>query len=113
MGWIARIMAAQVPWRLVGVAVGALVLVAVALAFVDRAFDETKEAAVAVEQAKQLEEMIENVEIANEAREEVVRPDDAGGRVRFCQCLRTARTPASCERLLRGREAYLCGPGPE
>ena len=113
MGWIAKIMAAQVPWKLIAIAVAALTAVALALAFVDRAFDETEEAAVAVEQAKQLEQVIQSVETANEARSKIEQPDDAGGRVRFCQCLRTARTPASCERLLRGREAYLCGTGPE
>lgn len=112
MDWLARLAAAQVPWKLVGIAAGALLLIAAVLAFIDRAFDETEEKGAVVERNQQLEQVIIQVEKADEARSEVVQHDDTGGRVRFCQCLRTARTPASCERLLRGREAYLCGTRP-
>jgi hypothetical protein len=109
----ATILGKAVPWKLVGIAVAALAFMALVLAFIDRAFDEAEEKGATVERAERAEQTIQNVETANEAREEIDRPDDAGGRVRFCQCLRTARTPANCERLLRGREAYLCGTRPE
>jgi hypothetical protein len=41
---------------------------------------------------------IRNVEKANEARDEIGKAGTAGDAVRFEQCLRTARTPASCSR---------------
>ena len=105
----AMILGKAVPWKWIALCVAALVAVSVALAFIDRAFDETEEKGAAVERAERAEQTIINVEKANDAREEVAVPTSAGDRVRYCQCLRTARTPASCERLLRGREAYLCG----
>lgn len=43
---------------------------------------------------------IERVEQANEAREEIEQPGAAGDRVRYEQCLRSARTPGSCVRFL-------------
>lgn len=51
--------------------------------------------------AKNLEETVKRVETANEAREEI-RNDR--GNARYDQCLRTARTPANCERFLRVRK---------
>lgn len=110
---ITDIFGAGVPYKLIGIAVAAIGVVALALVFIDRSFDEAEEKGVAVERAERAEQTIINVETANEAREEIARPDAAGGRIAFCQCLRTARTPANCERLLRGREAYLCGTRPE
>lgn len=51
-----------------------------------------------IEREASQSEIIKNVEKANEARDEI-RNDD--GDARYNQCLRTARTPAVCERLLR------------
>ena len=59
----------------------------------------------AIEREEALTETIERVETANEAREEIGRPDAAGDRLRYDQCLRTARTPANCERFLPDRQA--------
>ena len=97
------------PWKLGALAVAAVLAIVGVLAFIDRAFDETEEKGAVVERAKSAEQTIKNVETANEARDEVVQRDDAGDRVRFCQCLRTARTPANCQRFLRGGEAPVCG----
>lgn len=41
---------------------------------------------------------IQNVEKANEAREEIKQTGPTGDAVRYQQCLRTARTPANCQR---------------
>lgn len=43
---------------------------------------------------------LESVETANEAREEIEQRGPAGDRVRYEQCLRSARTPGNCERFL-------------
>lgn len=59
-----------------------------------------QEIGATVEREKAQAETIKRVETANEAREEINRNDDAGIRLRYEQCLRTARTPANCERLL-------------
>jgi hypothetical protein len=64
-----------------------------------------QELGATVEREKALTETIERTETANEAREEISRPDDAGVRLRYDQCLRSARTPARCERFLPGGSA--------
>jgi hypothetical protein len=58
-----------------------------------------------VEREKALTETLERTETANEAREEIGRHDAAGDRLRYDQCLRTARTPANCQRFLPGGQA--------
>jgi hypothetical protein len=93
MALSAMILGKAVPWKWIGLAVGVLVAVGVALVFIDRAFDETEEKGAAIEQAKQLEEVIKSVETANEAREESLnRTDDQ----RRADCLRRSRTPENC-----------------
>ena len=52
------------------------------------------------ERTKQFEQTIENVGKANEAREDIEEIGPTGDAVRYRQCLRTARTPANCERFL-------------
>jgi membrane protein implicated in regulation of membrane protease activity len=59
-----------------------------------------QEIGAAVQREGDLRETIERTETANEAREEIGRHDAAGDRLRYDQCLRTARTPANCERFL-------------
>lgn len=49
-----------------------------------------------------LQETINRGEQANEARD-TIRVDN--GNARFDQCMRTARTPANCQRFLPSREA--------
>lgn len=93
MALSAMILGKAVPWKWIGLAVAALLAAGVALVFIDRAFDETEEKGVAVEQAKQLDEAIKSVETANEAREDNLdRTDDQ----RRADCLRRSRTPENC-----------------
>ena len=51
------------------------------------------------ERNEQLERTLENVQKAEEARDEITDPSTTGDRTRYNQCLRTARTPANCERM--------------
>lgn len=51
-----------------------------------------------IEREGALTETIERVEKGNAAREEISRPGPAGDRLRYDQCLQSARTPANCER---------------
>ena len=60
-----------------------------------------QEIGATVEREKALSETVKRVEEANVAREEINRNDDAGAQLRYNQCLRSARTPANCERFLR------------
>lgn len=96
---------AGLPWKWIGIGVAALLLVITAWRFIDRAFDETAEKGRVEERAENAEQIIENVKDADDAREEIKRPGPVGDRVRYDQCLRTARTPANCERFLPEREA--------
>lgn len=64
-----------------------------------------QEIGASIERERALEETVKQVEKANEVREEITRKDDAGARLRYEQCLRSARTPANCERLLPERPA--------
>ena len=52
------------------------------------------------ERNEQLERTIENVQAAEEARDEIKTVGPVGDRTRYNQCLRTARTPSNCERFL-------------
>lgn len=52
------------------------------------------------ERNEQLERTIQNVQTAEEARNEINEPGPVGDRTRYNQCLRSARTPSNCERLL-------------
>lgn len=61
------------------------------------------------ERNKQLETTVENVKKAEEAREEITDPSPAGDRTRYDQCVRTARTPANCERHLPRNEQTVRG----
>lgn len=59
-----------------------------------------QEIGATVQREGDLRETIERTEKANETREEINRPGPAGDRLRYDQCLRTARTPANCQRFL-------------
>lgn len=56
----------------------------------------------AAQRADDLKTTLERTEKANAARNEV---RDPVGRARYDQCLRTARTPANCQRFLPGGAA--------
>src|SRR5687768_4408627 len=65
-----------------------------------------QEIGATVQREGDLRETIERTEQGNEAREEIKRDvDRGGGTVLYEQCLRTARTPANCERFLPERQA--------
>jgi hypothetical protein len=64
-----------------------------------------QEIGATVEREKNLNETVERVKEANDVREEVNRNDDVGAELRYRQCLRSARTPANCERFLPQRQA--------
>lgn len=88
------------------VAMGALVLW---LNLREEADDRTnQQIGATAERTKQLEDTIKQVEEGNAARaeiEEAMGRDDGRSRVVYDQCLRTARTPANCERYLPDDEA--------
>jgi hypothetical protein len=54
-------------------------------------------------------EVINRTKEATDVREEISRNDDAGLRLRYEQCMRSARTPANCQRLLPQRPAPVNG----
>lgn len=64
-----------------------------------------QELGATVQRETDLRETIQRTETANEVRDEMARPGAAGDRLRYDQCLRTARTPANCERFLSGGQA--------
>lgn len=67
--------------------------------------EKLEEKGAVTERAKQSEAVINRVEEANNEREKISRNDDAGAQLRYEQCLRSARTPANCQRLLPERPA--------
>lgn len=89
-----------------------LVLVAAVIAFFtfadkkeQRIETKLEEKGVLKERSETQGETINRVKEANDVREEVNRNDDAGARLRYEQCLLSARTPANCQRLLPERPA--------
>lgn len=56
-----------------------------------------QEVGAELQRATDLAETIDRVETADDTREEM---RDPASRARYDQCLRSARTPANCERLL-------------
>lgn len=88
--------------RWVWIAGAICILTALAIKIADNAVEDALETAkqtgVMEERATNLETTVKRVEIANEARDEIINDR---GNARYEQCLRTARTPANCERLLR------------
>lgn len=90
----------------------AAVLIAAVVAFFyfgdkkeQRIEDKLEQKGVITERAQTQGETLNRVEIGNEEREKVTRNDDAGAQLRYDQCLRSARTPANCQRLLPERPA--------
>jgi len=59
-----------------------------------------QEIGATVQREGDLRETIARTEKANEAREEIRQVGPTGNRLRYDQCLRTARTPTNCERFL-------------
>ena len=66
--------------------------------------EQAEESGKTAERNDQLERTIENVEKAEEARKAITTPGPVGDLTRYNQCLRTARTPDNCERLLPSGE---------
>lgn len=94
--------------RIVKVGLIALVIASIGLGIYlygkgqDRLVETAKDAGAAKVTADNLEETIKRVEKANEARTEI---RDGVGDARYNQCLRTARTPANCQRFMPERPA--------
>jgi len=59
-----------------------------------------------VQREADLRATLERTETANEARREIEQDGPVGDRARYEQCLRTARTPTNCQRLLPERKAH-------
>lgn len=93
-------------WIWLAVAVAALIGLAAWLQARENADDKAnQEIGAAVQREGDLRETIERVETADDVRNEMQQPSPAGDRLRYDQCLRSARTPANCERLLPGGQA--------
>lgn len=98
MTWLAtRFLGLARGWWLLIAAAAIAALVAFALGAFDRVLETATEAGAAIQRAEDLTETIQRTETGNAAREEI-RTDADGAR--YAQCLRTARTPANCERFL-------------
>lgn len=69
--------------------------------WLDARQDAAREQGAAQQREADLRETLERTENANKARDDV-RSNDAA---RHAQCLRTARTPANCERFMPGVQA--------
>lgn len=68
---------------------------------------ETKleEKGAVTERAKQSEVVLNRTQEATNEREKITRNDNTGAQLRYDQCLRSARTPSNCKRLLPERPA--------
>lgn len=89
-----------------------LVLVAAVVAFFvfadkkeQRIENKLEEKGAVTERSKVQEEVINRTQEANDEREKISRNDDVGAQLRYDQCLRSARTPANCQRFLPQRPA--------
>jgi hypothetical protein len=79
----------------------ALLLLAYCAHRAEKADDQrNQEIGATVQREGDLRETITRTEKANEAREEIRQVGPTGNRLRYDQCLRTARTPTNCERFL-------------
>jgi hypothetical protein len=93
---------------LVAVAVAAVVGVYFWLQAAENADDkQNQEIGATVEREKNLTETIDRVEKADDVRETTT----PGDRSFYDECLRTARTPANCERFLPSGQDDLGGAG--
>ena len=105
---IARAFLRRIPWP-VYAALGAILAALAAWAWhnsqVTEAATEGRKAGATEQRETQLNTTIERAETANETREEIKSEVRAGnGDALYRQCLRTARTPANCERFLPSSE---------
>lgn len=93
-------------WHWLAAGIAAIALLAALWLWLDareKADDRrNQEIGAAAQRETDLRETLERTEKGNAAREEV-RNDVDGAR--YTQCLRTARTPANCERFLPQRQA--------
>ena len=95
-------------WWILGAIVAAVALYAAFTGILGRMVDTAKDAGATEQREGDLRETIQRVETGNEAREEMreaLARDDSRSRAVYDQCLRTARTPANCERFVPVGEA--------
>ena len=110
MMWLltARAFLKRIPWP-VYAALGAILAALAVWAWhnsqVDEAATEGRKAGATHQREETLTTIIERTEQANETRQEIQSEVRAGnGDALYRQCLRTARTPANCERFLPSSE---------
>jgi divalent metal cation (Fe/Co/Zn/Cd) transporter len=89
-----RLASRLAPWVAGAIAIALVASVmGLAVHFVNRAFDSAREAGVQAERAETAQQIIEQMEQANEARDDNLnRTDDQ----RIADCLRRSRTPENC-----------------
>jgi hypothetical protein len=105
MGWFA-IKALGLPRYLwIALAIAAVIGLWLWVGAAERADDKAnQEIGRTIEREGALVETLERTEKGNEAREEIGAAGPAGDRLRYDQCVRTARTPANCQRFLSDRQ---------
>lgn len=95
-------------WVIAGVVL-AVILTIVLFSCAEREDDRNnQQIGATAEREKNTTEVLQRTETANEVREQTtryLRIDDGRSDVAYRQCLRSARTPANCERLLPDRQA--------
>lgn len=71
------------------------------------AADDThnQEIGATAEREGALQETVKRTEQGNEAREAIQQAGPIGDQLRYDQCMRSARTPANCQRFLPQRQA--------
>lgn len=87
-------------WVLIGIAALAVLST---IWFADK-MDESRETGAAIERANGMAETLDRVEQGQETRDAIEREAaDGSGSMLYDQCVRSARTPANCERFLPRR----------
>lgn len=93
--WLRQVVVVLLLWLVV---CGSIVLVVKAVESIRKSGTE---AGIQQEQVRTQDTILQRVEQARETAEQIDREADAGnGSLLYHQCLRSARTPANCERFL-------------
>lgn len=101
----ARALLARIP-REAWIALAVLIVMFSGWLWFKDAISDAREAGAQVQREESLTTTIERTEQANETREVIQsQVRDGAGSDLYAQCVRTARTPANCERFLPSREA--------
>lgn len=88
----------------------ALVVLGIGTVYVIRSYNKAQqEVAVSKQVIKQQEVIINDTKTVIEARNDISNASDT---TKYCQCLRSSRTPASCQRFLPAQYADNGKPAP-